>query len=412
MSTTTHVDIDLWSSASFADGHPVAQYRWLQENAPVYRHEEHGGRGFWAVTTAALVRQGSRMPDIFANRDGMTMYDLDPESLVRMRRMLMFMDPPEHTRWRKLVNSEFTPRGAGRWAPFIDALAEDIVDEVCETGECELITQVAGLLPSYVVAELLGVPRAEGVRLYELTEVMHSALDAVTVEQRNQAQGEMMQFTTALHAAKMENPDDTLASRLAHAELDGKRIDVVDFSLFILLLVNGGGDTVRNCVGGAVLSLLADPGALNAFRANPEALKSTATEEFLRYQSPAVFQRRTATQDTEFGGVEIAEGDKVLLYFGAANRDPALFDRPDELLLDREPNPQMAFGAHGPHYCLGAHFARLEIGAMMGRLVTRLPNLQLAGEPTWLASNFISGPTYVPVTFTPTARVNTGEPHA
>jgi cytochrome P450 len=408
VSTTTKVDIDLWSSASFADGHPVEQYHWLQDNAPVYWHDEPGGRGFWAVTNAALVREASRAPELFANRDGMTMYDLDPESLVRMRRMIMFMDPPEHTRWRKLVNNEFTPRGAERWAPFIDQLAEDIIDEVCEAGECELMTQVAGLLPSYVVAELLGVPRSDGVHLYELTEVMHSALDAVTGEQRQRAQIEMMQFCTALHAAKMANPDDTLACRLAYAELDDKPIDVVDFNLFILLLINGGGDTVRNCVGGAVLALLDNPGALTRFRANTAELKSTATEEFLRFQSPAVFQRRTATQDTQLGGVDIADGDKVLLYFGAANRDPALFADPDDLVLDRNPNPQMAFGGHGPHYCLGAHFARLEIGAMMGRLVTRLPDLQLAGEPTWLASNFISGPTYVPLTFTPTPRIGIG----
>jgi cytochrome P450 len=215
----------------------------------------------------------------------------------------------------------------------------------------------------------------------------------------------MMQFCTALHAAKMANPDDTLASRLAHAELDGKPIDIVDFNLFILLLINGGGDTVRNCVGGAVLALLDNPDALSRFRTDATELKSAATEEFLRYQSPAIFQRRTATQDTRLGGVDIAEGDKVLLYFGAANRDPALFANPDDLVLDRNPNPQMAFGGHGPHYCLGAHFARLEIGAMMGRLITRLPDLQLAAAPTWLASNFISGPTYVPLTFTPTPRI-------
>jgi cytochrome P450 len=404
----TSVDIDLWSSASFADGHPVEQYHWLQDNAPVYWHDEPGGRGFWAVTTAALVREASRAPEVFANRDGMTMYDLDPEALVNLRRMIMFMDPPEHTRWRKLVNNEFTPRGAERWAPFIDALAEDIIDEVSEAGECDLVTQVAGLLPSYVVAELLGVPRADGVHLYELTEIMHSALDAVTGEQREAAQAEMMDFCSALHAAKLDDPDDTLASRLAHAELDGQRIDVIDFNLFILLLINGGGDTVRNCVGGAVLALLANPEAMNRFRIDTAALKLTATEEFLRYQSPAVFQRRTATQDTQLGGVNIAEGDKVLLYFGAANRDPALFSDPDDLVLDRDPNPQMAFGGHGPHYCLGAHFARLEIGAMMGRLVTRLPDMALAGEPSWLASNFISGPTHVPLTFTPTARTLSG----
>ncbi|WP_405182650.1 cytochrome P450 [Nocardia sp. NBC_01377] len=410
MSTTTQVPIDLWSSASFDAGHPVEQYHWLLDNAPVYWHDEPDGRGFWAVTKAELVRYASRLPEVFANRNGMTMYDLDPESLVRLRRMIMFMDPPEHAKWRRLVANEFTPRGAGRWAPFIDDLVEDILDEVSETGECELMTQVAGLLPSYVVAELLGVSRADGVRLYELTEIMHSALDAVTNEQRQGAQVEMMKFCTELHAAKLDHPDETLASRIAHAELDDTRIDVMDFNMFILLLINGGGDTVRNCVGSAVLSLLDDPRAMSHLRAESEELRSTSTEEFLRFQSPAIFQRRTATQNTRLGDVDIAEGDKVLLYYGAANRDPSVFANPDELVLDRDPNPHMAFGGHGPHYCLGAHIARLEISAMMGRLVTRLPDLRLAGEPTWLASNFISGPTYVPVEFTPTPRVRNGEP--
>jgi cytochrome P450 len=406
--TTTRVPIDLWSSASFAVGHPVEQYHWMQENAPVYWHDEPGGRGFWAVTTAELVREISRQPLLFANRYGMTMYDLDQKELAGLQQMLMFMDPPEHTRLRKLVSAEFTPRAASRWARFIDRLADEIVDGVSEDGECELVTQVAGLLPSYVVAELLGIPRADGVRLYELTEIMHSALDAVTSEQRQAAEQEMLQFGFDLRSAKLKAPDDSLASRLVHAELDGQQLDDLAFSLFILLLVHGGGDTVRNCVGGAVLSLIANPDVIGQLRGDIDGLIPQAVEEFLRYQSPAIFQRRTAMQSTRLGDVEISEGDKVLLYYGAANRDPSVFTNPDQLIVDRDPNPHMAFGGHGPHYCLGAHFARLEMAAMMSRLVMRLPDIELAGEPTWLASNFISGPTYVPLTFTPTPRVLAG----
>jgi cytochrome P450 len=402
--TATKVPIDLWSSSSFAAGHPVEQYHWLQRNAPVYWHEEPGGRGFWAVTSAALVKEASVRSQVFANRDGMMMYDMPEEQLAVVRNMMMFMDPPEHTRHRKLVNSEFVPRGAKRWAPTIDALAEEIVNQVCEAGECDLVTDVVGLLPSWVVAELLGVPREEGVRLYELTEIMHSAQDVVTPEQREQAQTEMFAFAAQLRAAKEATPDDSLGGRLVHAELDGKRLDLLQFSLFVTMLVNAGGDTVRNLVAGGMLTLFANPDVKARLEADLDRLMPGTIEELLRYQSPVVHQRRTAQENTRLGDVEVAAGDKVLLYYGAANRDPALFQNPDEFVIDRDPNPHQAFGGHGPHFCLGAHFARLEIDAMVRQLLTRLRNLEPAGEPTWLASNFISGPTHVPVRFTPTPR--------
>ncbi|BBZ15619.1 cytochrome P450 (plasmid) [Mycobacterium branderi] len=402
--TTTNVSIDLWSSASFANGHPVHQYHWLQENAPVYWHDEPGGAGFWAVTTAGLVKEASVRPQIFSNRFGMTMYDVSETELSAIQHMMMFMDPPRHTQYRKLVSSEFTPRSAARWASLIDRLADEIIDQVCEAGECELMSQVAGLLPSYLVAELLGVPRRDGIRLYELTEVMHSAQDAVSDEQRAAAREEMLQFGTDLRARKVRQPDESLASRLVHAEVDGHRLDDLDFNLFILLLVNAGGDTVRNLVGGAMLTLFEHPDAKSRLIADIAGLMPRAVEEFLRYQSPVVFMRRTALQDTRLGAVNIAAGEKVLLYFGAANRDPAVFADPDDFIVDRHPNPHMGFGAGGPHFCLGAHFARLEISAMMSRLLTRLPNLELVGEPTWLASNFISGPTEVNLRFTPSLK--------
>ncbi|SOD72162.1 cytochrome P450 [Jatrophihabitans sp. GAS493] len=403
--TETRVPIDLWSSSSFAHGHPVEQYHWLQENAPVYWHEEpDGGRGFWAVTSAQLLKDASVRPKTFSSASGMTMYDLPPEVLEGLRNFLMFMDPPRHTGLRKLVNSEFTPRGAQRWAEPIDKVADSIIDSVCEKGECELMSEVAALLPTSVVTTLLGVDREQGIKLYELVEIMHSAQDTVTEEQRTVAREEMVAFGMALHAAKLATPDDSMASNLVHAELEGQELSALDFALFILLLVNAGEDTVRNLTGGAVITLLEHPEVLARLRDDTEALMPKAVEEFIRYQSPVTYQRRTATEDTHLGDAEIKRGDKVLLYYGAANRDPALISDPDAFIIDRDPNPHMGFGGGGPHFCLGAHIARLQIRAIMSRIVTRLPDLQLAGEPTWLASNFISGPTYVPLRFTPTPK--------
>ena len=174
--------------------------------------------------------------------------------------------------------------------------------------------------------------------------------------------------------------------------------------MFILLLINAGEDTVRNLTGGGVITLLQHPDQLAQLRNDP-SLMPKAVEELVRYQSPVIYQRRTATADTTIGDTSIKKGDKVVLYYGAANRDPDLIARPEEFIIDRDPNPHMGFGGGGPHFCLGAHIARMQIGAILSRIVTRLPDLKLAGEPTWLASNFISGPTTVPLTFTPTAKV-------
>jgi cytochrome P450 len=403
--TATRTPIDLWSSSSFAHGHPVEQYHWLQQNAPVYWHEElDGGRGFWAVTSARLLKETSVRPKVFSNSSGMTMFDLPDEVLAGMRNFLMFMDPPRHTALRKLVNAEFIPRGAQRWADPIGQVADSIIDGVCEKGECELMADVAALLPTSVVARLLGIDREQGIELYEFVEIMHAAQDAVTEDERAAARGKVIAFGLELHEAKLARPDNSMASNLVHGELDGQELSATDFALFILLLINAGEDTVRNLTGGTVLTLLEHPQSLARLRADVDGLMPTAVEEFIRYQSPVIFQRRTATEDTRLGDTAISQGDKVLLYYGAANRDPALIGDPDEFIIDRDPNPHMGFGGGGPHFCLGAHIARLQIGAIMSRIVTRLPDLQLTGEPAWLASNFISGPTHVPLRFTPTPR--------
>jgi cytochrome P450 len=402
--SSTASKIDLWSSASFTQGHPAGQYHWLRDNAPVYWHEEPGGPGFWAVTRYDLVRQASVDHETYSSSYGMTLYDIPPEELPFIRQMMMFMDPPEHTAHRALVSRQFMPRQAATWKDTIAEQAADIVDAVRDQGKADLVTEVIGKLPSYVVAQLLGVPREDGVRLYELTEIMHASPDEVTDEQRGAARLEMLQYCAQLRETKLDSPGSDLASQLALAEVDGKRLEPSRYGLFILLLINAGGDTVRNLLGGGVLTLLARPQTLARLRAELDNLLPLAVEEMLRYQSPVVHMRRTALHDAVLGGQRIAEGDKVVLFYGAANRDERVFADPEEFVVDRKDNPHLAFGGHGPHYCLGSHFARLQITAMLREILTQLPDLALAGEPVWLASNFISGPSHLPVTFTPGAR--------
>jgi cytochrome P450 len=399
------MDIDLLDPRSFVGGQPHDQFAWLREHDPVHWHPEPDGRGFWAITRYEDVRSVGRMAKVFSSYAGGIMIpDGDELQLAGARLMMLFMDPPEHTRHRLLVQRGFTPKGAATWTARIDQLATEIVDEVIERGECDLVTDIAGEMPSMVIADVMGIPRADARRLYELTEIMHSAPGAVPDDVRMNASVEMLTYGAGVFDQKRRAPADDLATVLAQAEIDGDRLRDDELAWFFLLLINAGGDTTRNLVGGGMHVLFQNPDELARLRADVDGLLDTAVEELLRYVSPVVHMRRTAVQDTQVAGQAIAAGDKVVMYYGSANRDSTVFDDPDRLDVSRTPNEHLAFGGGGPHFCLGAPLARIEIRAMLREIVRRLPDLEPAGEETWLASNFISGPTHLPVRFTPRQR--------
>lgn len=394
------VNIDLWSSTSFDNGHPHEQYRWLRVHDPVHWHEEPGGRGFWAVMRYRDVKAVGHDPEVFSSRSGMLMQDF-PEGALEGSHQMIFMDPPLHTRYRLLVNKGFTPRGAQRLEPRIQRLARRIVDEVIERGECDFVPDVAGKLPSYFIADLLGFPLEDGVRLYEATEKIHSAPDAVSDEDRAEAGAELGAYATRVWDDKHEHPGDDLATQLIQAEIDGDRLSQEDFLQFFALLVNAGGDTTRNLVGGGMLALFEHPDERLRLQSSLEEQLPAAVEEMLRWVSPVVYMRRTAMCDTELGGKRIKAGDKVIMYYGSANRDEEVFADPDRFDVGRASNEHAAFGGGGPHFCLGAHVARMEIQAIFREVLTRMPDVQQAGDAQWLASNFVSGPTHLPVQFSP-----------
>ena len=397
--------IDLLDPGSFAHGHPHDQYRWLREHDPVHWHDEPDGAGFWAVTRYADVQAVSRDPKTFSSWQGGVMIpDGGPELLAGSRLMMLYMDPPDHTRYRLLVNKGFTPRGAAGWTDRIGELAGQIVDQVIEQGECDLVTALAGEMPSYVIAELMGIPIDDGRRLYELTEIMHSGDASLSLEQRAGAVAEMHTYAAGVAAIKRQHPRDDLATRLVEAEVDGDRLSAEEFNWFFLLLVNAGGDTTRNLVAGGMEALFQHPAERNRLVANPATLMPSAVEELLRYVSPVVHMRRTTTVDTDLAGTAIAAGQKIVVFYASANRDERVFDEPDRLDVGRVPNPHLAFGGGGPHFCLGAHFARVETSALLTEMLTRMPDVEPAGEPERLVSNFIAGPRHYPVRFTPGPR--------
>src|SRR5438034_5821408 len=256
-------------------------------------------------------------------------------------------------------------------------------------------------MPSFVIAELLGLPLDDGRRLYRLTETIHAAPESQPEGAALGAVLEMFNYAHGVAEEKRRRPGDDLCSALLEAEVDGQRLDDIDFNLFFILLVDAGGDTTRNAMGGGMLALFEHPDERRRLQANLPGLLPTAVEEIVRWVSPVVYMRRRATRDCELAGSRISAGDKVVMYYGSANRDETAFVDPDRFDVSRTPNDHVAFGGGGPHFCLGAHLARVELQELLAELLPRLPDMEPAGPMEWLPSNFISGPKHLPVRFLP-----------
>jgi cytochrome P450 len=397
---------DLLDPAAFDGGQPHDAFAWLRENDPIHWHDEPEGPGFWAVTRYDDVKLIGRDPATFSSAEGIM---IPGAAGIRDHgrgtpRMMISMDPPDHRDYRRLVIPDFIPKAVKDMAPRVVALAAEIIDGVIEKGECDLVTDVAGLMPSYVIAEMLGLPLADGVALYDLTETIHSTPDPDSPGAGAAAAMQMLQYASGVWQDRQANPRDDLSTKLAHATVDGEPLSQVDFGMFFLLLVDAGGDTTRNLVATGMLALLEHEDQLDRLRSDLDARLNTAIEELLRWVSPVVYMRRTATRDVELHGRSIARGDKVVMYYGSANRDQRAFESPDSFDIARWPNEHVAFGGGGPHFCLGAHLGRSEIQAMLREILTRLDGLRLAQQPEWLPSTFISGVKHLPVEFTPGPR--------
>jgi cytochrome P450 len=393
--------IALLSPASFAHGQPHDQFEWLREHDPVHWHDEpDGGPGFWAVTRYRDVKAIGRDAATFSSRPGIMIPDNEGGIDVGSHEMMISADPPVHTGLRKLVAPEFIPRAAKAMRPRIEELAARIISGVEGRGRCDLVADIAGLMPSYVIADMLGIPLEDGVELYGLTEKIHAAPESQEAGAAMGAVLQMFNYAREVWERKRAEPSDDLATLIATAVVDDTELDLIDFNLFFLLLIDAGGDTTRNLVAGGMDTLFAHPDQLAWLRADLDKRLPSAIEELLRWISPVVYMRRTALHGVTFEGRPIAAGQKVVMYYGSANRDPEAFGpTASDLDLARSPNEHVAFGGGGPHFCLGAHIARIEIQALLSELLTRLVDVRPAGETEWLPSTFISGPKHLPIEY-------------
>ena len=398
-------EINLSDPETFVAGVPPRWFEHLRANDPVHwNREREGVSGYWAVTRMADVVTVSRDPSVFSsNENTALLMDLRPDELLFMRQQMIHMDPPEHTKLRGLVNKGFTPRMIRTLEAHLAELTDAFIDGVAVKGECDFVKDIAAELPLQVIAELLGVPMEDRWKLFDWSNRLIGMEDPEygNPMDANVALIEMFNYAHELAERKRAEPTDDIVSTLVHAEVDGERLTDIEFNMFFFLLVIAGNETTRNLISGGMQALFEHPEQRARLAADLDGLVVPAVEEMLRWVTPVIQFRRTVMKPVELGGRPLEPGAKVVVYYGSANRDEEAFGpTAGEFLVDRSPNNHVAFG-FGPHFCLGAGLARVEIRTMFSALLRRLPDIEQAGPVERLRSNFINGIKHLPVRFTP-----------
>jgi cytochrome P450 family 142 subfamily A polypeptide 1 len=396
-----HPDVDLISGEFWARN-PHNELTWMRANAPVYFDERNE---VWAVTRYQDLKHVSRTPEVWSSAGG-----IRPDSPALP--MMIDMDDPHHFQRRKLVNRGFTPRQVRDQEAKVRRVCDQIIDRVCERGECDFVWDIAAPLPLIMIGDALGVEPEDREALMRWSDDMLRGVtgmgeDNPATIRAAEAFVEYTTYATKVIEDRRAEPKDDLMSVLVHAEVDGDRLDHDNLVHESLLILIGGDETTRHVLSGGMFQLVSHPDQWKAL-VDDRAKLPTAVEEVLRWVSPIKNMARTVTRDVELDGQTMAEGDTVLLVYPSANRDEDVFDDPFRFDVERDPNEHVAFG-FGPHFCLGNSLARLELSVMFDRLAERLPDIRLADGITdesqlaWRTANFITGYERMPVAFTPTA---------
>ncbi len=404
--------VDVASPKVYARGVPHETLAALRRHDPVHWHPWPGTRGgFWLLAKHADVVAVSRDTKRFSSQVGhIALEDREPDAL-EARRSMIETDPPEHTRLRKIVSYAFTRTKVREYEEYTRTTVRDLLDAAIAQREFDWVTHISEPLPVTVLISILGLPREDVPMLIELTSEMAAATDADyrpdPVKYPSEIDPRLLPFGTPAAAAVFEygrrigaerrrHPRDDLVSRLVHAEVEGEHLDDAEYTNFFQLFIFAGNETTRTGISHGILALMQHPDQLERLRENP-SLVPTAVDEILRYGTPLIYFRRTATHDTEIRGVPIQGGDRVALWYLSANFDEDVFQDPHRFDVGRRPNPHTAFGRGGPHFCLGSFLARLEIGILLEEMLARNVRFELAGPPVRLSSNFVNGFKSIPV---------------
>jgi cytochrome P450 len=394
-------------------GQPHDAWTWLRNNAPVYRCEPDDHEPFWAITRHADIMKISSRPEVFSNREGPVL--LTHEQLADREyrgdgafgkmRTIIEMDPPEHRTFRKVASGFFTPRSIERLDEIVAESARQQIDALGEAGECDFIDRIAQRHPLRVLATILGIDEDDEERVLELTQQLFASEDPDLqreAESRQKATAELgaefFQLFDRIVQDRRANPRDDLASMIANAKMaDGQPMGPLETFGYYLIVFTAGHDTTRNAISGGLAAFLQNPDQLDRLREDP-GLGRKAVEEVVRWTSPVNYMRRRILQDTEIAGQKIPKGDDLALFYGSANRDEEVFDRPFAFDIGRHPNRHLGFGT-GEHFCLGAHVARMSMRALFHELATRVVSIEPAGEAKHIESSFVVGLKTLPVRY-------------
>jgi len=362
------------------------------------------GTGYYAFVSHADVSAASSQPKLFSSARGATsIIDLPAEWNEYFGSMIS-MDDPRHARLRRIVSRAFTPRMIQKFEDDVQVTAAAIVDELLETGPCDFVQHVAARLPLKIICQMMGIGDEHyDMVLHNTNTILAGGDPELLSEDMDTAVGriltagqELTDLVTSLAAERAEQPRDDLTSALASANIDGEQLTTTELASFFILLVSAGAETTRTAISHGLNLLTQYPEQRALLLADLEGRLNPAVEEIVRYSSPVIWMRRSVMEDCTLNGNDYREGDKVLLFYWAANRDETVFADPERFDITRSPNPHVGFGAAGPHFCLGAHLARREIRVMLRELMTRVPTIRATAEPDRLLSSFINGIKHLP----------------
>jgi cholest-4-en-3-one 26-monooxygenase len=386
--------IDLTAAEGCRHGFPHELFTTLRREAPVFWQAFPEGvagsedEGFWVLSKHADVQAANRDTELFSAMDGPSL-----ASNPQMRgRMLVSMDGRDHIRQRQLISAGFTPRMVGQLEEQARRWAVSIIDRALERGTCNFVQDVAYPLPMHMIADVIGIPVEDRPWLFDLTTDFLAAGDperGLSRAQQLALQARMFEYAQKLGQHKRESPQDDIWTILSTVEVetaDGERsqLSQIELDLFFLLLTIAGSETTRNAIALGLLALLEHPDQLETLRREPDAMRP-AVEEILRWSSPVSYFARRATRDTKIRGVPIAKGQRITLWYPSANRDEEVFREPFRFDIARTPNPHLAFGGGGAHFCLGANLARREIAILFEELLARTRKIEVLRPPTYSA---------------------------
>lgn len=389
---------------------PVAELAELRHVAPIWWNEQPMGKGgfddggYWVVTRHKDVKEVSRRSDVFSSQTKTAIPRYQDgtvtEQIERGKFVLLNMDAPHHTHLRKIISRMFTPRAIELLRDELSVRAQQIVQEAATKGYGDFVEQVSCELPLQAIAGLMGVPQEDRKKLFDWSNQMVGDMDpefagndAIT------ASVELIMYGMAMAADRGANPRDDLVTRLVQADVEGHKLSDDEFGFFVILLAVAGNETTRNTITQGMMAFAEHPDQWELFKRERPA---TAADEIVRWATPVTSFQRTATEDTELGGVPIKKGQRVVMFYRSANFDEEVFDDPYTFNIMRDPNPHVGFGGTGAHYCIGANLARMTIDLMFNAIADQMPDLRPLGEPERLRSGWLNGIKHWQVDYTGT----------